>query len=284
MEQVRKIELSIPTIDLSLLKKLKGGYTFYGGELDPAYCYADGPSDNYPDAADDGWRPEFDFADPSDFQDYDFSKDDEDSAHEGNNKTGDSTDIHSCANINIVNFTQEQTQAIINAINNLPNLYQNLTVTITPSNQTEGSGQFTPGYISITIDSNGIPNVSALHEELNHFLQYQRYGDEMLTHSHSAYEYQAKMLEDLVQYSSGMLVDDFLSFLDGSDNNSLEFWLNCFGEENFNKSYFIDHAADFYDEFVNYYNSIDNPGDYGSQYDPDFDWDWEYWLNLFDIK
>lgn len=33
MEQRKKIELTIPTIDLSLLKKLKGGY-----DLSPAYC------------------------------------------------------------------------------------------------------------------------------------------------------------------------------------------------------------------------------------------------------
>ena len=85
MKQRKKVELTIPTIDLSLLKKLKGGYSFYGGELDPAICVDDGPDDNYPDA-DDGWEPDFDPADHSDSEDYDFSRDDDnlDSQFEGN--------------------------------------------------------------------------------------------------------------------------------------------------------------------------------------------------------
>lgn len=70
------IQLRIPTIDLSLTKRLKGGYILYGGELEPAVCEADGPNDSYPDA-DDEWEPDFDLLDPQDFKDYDFSQEDD---------------------------------------------------------------------------------------------------------------------------------------------------------------------------------------------------------------
>lgn len=74
MSQQKQIKLTIPTIDLVLLKKLKGGYSLYGGELDAAYCIEDGPEDNYPDA-DDGWEPDINTRDPREFEDYDFSQD-----------------------------------------------------------------------------------------------------------------------------------------------------------------------------------------------------------------
>ena len=76
-QQDTKIKLSIPTIDFAILKKMKGGYILYGGELDASYCETDGPADSYPTVEDD-WNPSFNFADPEDFVDYDLSKDDED--------------------------------------------------------------------------------------------------------------------------------------------------------------------------------------------------------------
>ena len=74
MVRQKKIELTIPTIDLSLAKRIKGGYILYGGELEASFCVADGPGDNYPNA-DDGWTPDINPRDPRDFEDYDFSQD-----------------------------------------------------------------------------------------------------------------------------------------------------------------------------------------------------------------
>lgn len=56
-QQDTKIKLSIPTIDFAILKKMKGGYGYYGGELDPAICIADGPEH----ISFDDEQPEIDF-------------------------------------------------------------------------------------------------------------------------------------------------------------------------------------------------------------------------------
>ena len=90
MERQTKIKLGIPTIDLSLLKKIRGGYMLYGGELDPAYCIADRAVDSYPDA-DGGETPDFNIGDPDDFTDHDFVKDEIESQHENGRPDNDFT-------------------------------------------------------------------------------------------------------------------------------------------------------------------------------------------------
>lgn len=293
MLQRNQIVLTIPTIDLSLLKRIKGGYSpdghdndniysqdnydpendSYGlGELEPSVCKPNEPLDEF-----EYENPEFNEQDePDDYQN-------EDSRAGGLNdyNEGDQPNIIQVGSFTLVNFSQENVQFIINAINNLPQQYHGLAVRIECKTTDAGSGNFTPGTIVIGLNADNQANIGSLHEELNHALQYLRYGEDMLSMSRSAIEFQAKMLEDLVQQQFRLPFDDFTEMF-GQSNS--DFWFKCYNADNsFNREYFIEHAADLYDEFVDYYNKIGNPGNYGSQYDPNFNWDWDYWLDLFGI-
>lgn len=79
MQQQKKIELTIPTIDLTLARRLKGGYT-----LEPSYCIADRDEYGHDDEEDqrehdDWWR----YGDDADERDRDDDMRDNDSDHEG---------------------------------------------------------------------------------------------------------------------------------------------------------------------------------------------------------
>ena len=214
MVRQKKIELTIPTIDLSLAKRIKGGYSPSVYDIEPSYCYGSYDTDDDDDDPrdhDDDYRRDFEENDDNDYESSQ-QNDHDDSAHEDDNHEpqNENPPIETkLGNITLVNFSNENVQFIINSINNLPTMYHDLNVRIESKSISNGSANFLPGVITLGLNSDGTVNVGSLHEELNHTLQHQKYGDDMTSHSRSAFEYQAKMMEDLVQQAFGLPFDDF---------------------------------------------------------------------------
>ena len=265
MKHQTQIRLSIPTIDFSILKTLRGGYY-----INPSIC-----SDSY--------DPNYDRMDSEYPEDPDASAlDNEYASYDGQNDRQDDAENPVLDKFTFQGLSADDITQVTNSINVLPRVYHNIAVTITAGG-INGSGTWLPGIVTLSRKSDGTIDTGGLHEELNHALQYMRYGDDMLYNSRSAYEYQAKMIEDLVQLAFGLAHDDFLSFCGTENGEVSEFWYNCFNKDgSLNDSYFIEHASDFYETFFNYYVEIKEEA-YSTQYDPNFNWDWQYWLDLFGL-
>lgn len=307
MEQKNQIKLTIPTIDLSLLKRMKGGYSLYGGEIEAAYCEADGPGNNYPDA-DDGWTPKIDTLDPKEFEDYDFSQDNDgedsdfsiigsdfsniqeddnlDSQHEegqqDNNEVSGPDDIAATLSGDSLMTDEIVSQLLagtgIDYQFNQEWLDEKCKGNYSALGAALFSGDVLPDGTIATHDTIILGNnatYDAYLEELFHIWQGNTlyHGEGSPRHSTSAMEF----MEATFEYIGGLFEGNYLN-PSGSDAlplNFIEVIYDCFNfdEENpvFNwESFFAEWDRSFFEAW----DSLHDSDPYGRGDDQDFEWDW----------
>jgi hypothetical protein len=293
MRRIEKIRLTIPTIDLLECKRFKGGYfELYDGQLDGAYCVADGPRNDYADA-DDGWEPDYDIANPGEYMDH------LESQEADNENYADGIDQEPEANNVSWSVPGEMRNQIEQLLAKLPDLISNQNVEIVYNQGLLGlldggkgaAGTYLrEGFIlpdgtkverdTILLGDNA--NMSTVHEELIHCWQENNCIAEGKTPGDvlSAMEFQAAVYMDLIGIveNQDFLVDNVMG-----DYYS-DFLTNCFREgnvftfdfEHFNYEYFIEHFGEFYEQWLDHYGS-DHP--YGKGDDQHYDWNWDELLN-----
>ncbi len=287
-----RIKLTIPTIDLLECRKFKGGYhedgiydtdNYYpeddyavdGGEIDPAICISG--DDGYEPETEESWYPE----DYEDQRDDDYENDRETYfGDSGLTPDSNGTGVQE-NNITYIGISEENIGHINYVVSLMPQIFSTLNVTVKTSMDIEGGGQFLPGEITLKDRGDGTIDVGAIKEELIHQLQYnvlQSMGQDMMSTARSNLEYQAKMLEDLIERLEDMPTSSFI------DENVLgDFWDKCIIEEDFglslNYDYFIAHAADFFTEYMNM-----APEEYKGDIDENFNWNWDKYLEILGYK
>lgn len=298
MNSNEKIKLAIPTIDLLKCKRFKGGYfELYGGVIDEAICEADGPGDDYPDA-DDGWEPEYDFADPEEYLEY-LDTENEDYA-DGIDRGYDATPESNPGTQQAVNYDESVPEDMKNQIDsllkNLPEVIanQNVDITYNPEllallNEKAAGAYLREGFTlpdgtrvekdTILLGDNS--NMSTVQEELIHCWQENNCIPDGLTPEDvlSAMEFQAAVYMDLmnliesqtfpVRCEMGDFYSDFLTdcFKDGDGFT--------FDLEHFDFEYFIEHFREYYEHWLDYYENHH----YGTGSDESYDWNWDELFN-----
>ena len=304
MRRIEKIRLAIPTIDLLECKRFKGGYfELYDGQLDGAYCVADGPRNDYPDA-DDGWEPDYDFATTDEYQEYLESQEGTDNENyadgidqePGTNKASDSVRHEISYGESVSEDMKNQIEQLLAKLpelisnQNVEIVYNQGLVSLLDGGKGAAGTYLREGFIlpdgtrveKDTILLGDKSNMSTVHEELIHCWQENNCIAEGKTPSDvlSAMEFQAAVYMDLIGIveNQDFLVDNVMG-----DYYS-DFLTNCFREgnvftfdfEHFNYEYFIEHFGEFYEQWLGHYGS-DHP--YGKGDDQHYDWNWDELLN-----